>query len=427
MKKLLAILLCMATLFSLAACGEKEEESSRRKNKEKEKSNLEILPNAPVAGNYEENSYEENTYEEDDYTPDYPTEEEYALLNEYLRICHDLYYYSNSHISAEVTPGEFVSGNDALLYYHNRLQQMEAVDRWLNTAYIQNLDYYSSEIPIDRQTVLSGFSFVEDVVLSYICTRKEDNLGNVQYHSANNSIQQVATWEYSPDGQLNRINYEDTQITPIHYFTDDQRFEIEYDDKGRISCKKYFNIYDAVAFLLVYSYNEADQLVSVEQRYNTTSNFYEFSYDESGRLAQIRWENVFTYTIDYTYDQQGLLIEERLGEWTTYSSIFAPESNFDYLLSENIHAYTYDEKGNLTTGTFTKLHYYSYGENISNSTTDTVSYTLDNQGRVLKEEITYGPTVSHPGQDIETSTPSATCSKTFEYIYGTYCNYTPAA
>lgn len=386
MKKLLAILLCIATLFCFAACSEEDDDDDRKPSKKKpNKNNVEIvLP-------------EKNEEE----LPAEPTEEERDRLYQYYYLCSQC-----QDLSGDLS-------QDQLQNLYRQLQEAEDLDRWIGSEYVENLyknEFGEEDIIIDRQTLLNKFSLLEDVLLHYRRASWSDNLGNTETREHGDTF-----WDYDANGEVCRIRNEKVYMGDFGFRPSDFRFDMEYDADGKPLCKRYYLDNGDVLYMVVYAYNENGQCISEEYRSNTNSEFVYFTYDENGRLAQSAWKNIFEYTIDYAYDEEGRLIKETL---TEFSSRSINKTLFPTM--QKVREYTYDDNGHLQGGAFSEIDYYNIGEDISGILDGTLSFVTDEEGRILSETRTYNPKVTYPGKSNSQTIPHTVSSETYEYTYGTY-------
>ena len=155
--------------------------------------------------------------------------------------------------------------------------------------------------------------------------------------------------------------------------------------------------------------NDQGQVISrkVKGDSNRTDTF---EYDEQGRLikntrASYYGEEIWTYT----YDENGLLVEEFQGDRTFKNTYTVDDQN--RILTKTmvntdggytmVYSYTYNEDGTVATET-----------QKSPNSTYVITFTYDNQGRVIKE--------------VAVKEGESSGSTTY-YTYGVVGSYTPAS
>lgn len=383
MKKLLALLLSVITIFSLAACSDQEDDDDDDRKTSKKKptvqQNIQITPlEAPDAE---------------------PTDEEISLLYNYYDLCSEI---------ANMTDSGYEQ--DYLQSIHQRLLDMEDVDRWLQTDFAKNLleNDFHADMEVDRQTLLRKFARLDDVLLSYERTVYTDNLGNLIQDEGERTF-----WHYDTDGTLNRIDNEDFHRGVFAHNPEIFEFRIEYNAEGQPVCKRYYSYDDQIVYMVIYNYDENNRIVSEEQRHNTSSRFVYYAYDEDGRLSQLLWDDYERHTLDYVYDESGNLVKE------TYSTLRLNYYQTEYyLVEQSVREYTYDNNGQRVGGSFTELNYSALnGDEVLSGT---LTFLYDSDGRILQEVREYGPLVIRPGQENEVTKIHDISSETYEYTYGTY-------
>lgn len=386
MKKLLAILLCIATLFCFVACSEEDDDDDRKSSKrpgiEQEKEDDDIVLPAPK--------------------PAEPTEEDLENLRQYYYLCYQCQDISN--ISQEQKEN-----------LYRQLVEAASLDYWLSTEYATELfvqEFNDPDLVTDRQTLLNKFVILDNVLLHYRRASHTDNLGNVNTNDHGDTF-----WEYDENGNVCRLQNAKYYLGDFCAYAYDNYFTTEYDTDGKILNQRYYLIDGTVFVMVIYNYDENDRLISEEHRQNTTSRFVYYSYDENGRLAQISWENLLNYTLDYAYDDQGRLIQETFTEWVRGGFLSSDER---YPSSQNIREYRYDAKGVRCDGSFSEIEYYNHGESIGTLISGTLSFEYDNEGRLMTETRTYNPKRLNIGSSIEETVPHTVNSETYEYTYGTY-------
>lgn len=389
MKKLLAILLSIATLFSLAACNQEDDDDDDRKSTKKHSVNEPVEIVIPEPPNAE------------------PSDEEISLLYDYYYLCCEI---------EDMLSDAY--DQDYLHSMYQRLLDMKDVDRWLQTDFAKNLleEEFHSDLEVDRRTLLGRFSVTEDTLLSYHRTSYTDNLGNITQDDSYG-----AYWFYDENGEVIRIENEKFLRGVFAHAPEDSAFRMEYNEDGQPVCKRYYSADDQIYYMAIYNYDENDRIVSEEHRHNTSSKYFYYTYDDQGRLSQILWDTYNRYTLDYVYDDNGNLVKE------TYSIQSLNYSRTEYyLLEQSVREYTYDQNGRRIGGSFSEIDY-GISDNIDEILSGELTFTYDDQGRILSETREYGPRIIRPGEDSEKTQAYHISSETFEYTYGDYIRYTCAA
>lgn len=198
-----------------------------------------------------------------------------------------------------------------------------------------------------------------------------DNMGN----QSNGS-----TWEsfrYDENGQL-IYAYGADEMFETYGTTDYLNFY--YDAAGVLTEVKIgSNPETNVSGILVPTYDDKGNLVTITATHNDGTRTYTFTYDEAGRRVSAhldknvnggtsKW-SIHDYT--YTYDDAGKLIQK------VYK-------NYDYTYTTT---YTYDDKGFLIQETLVETYMNWNGEEQYRDTT-TMTYTNDDQGRPITAERT---------------------------------------
>lgn len=154
--------------------------------------------------------------------------------------------------------------------------------------------------------------------------------------------------------------------------------------------------------------NEKGQVISRKVRGNSNRTDT-FEYDEQGRVVKnIRTSSYGEELYTYTYDENGMLIEEFQGDRTfaiTYT--FDDQNRVATQTKVNqdggytmVYSYTYNEDGTVATETQT-----------SETSTWVLTFTYDEKGRVIAEEAVKDEDGSHSYTS---------------YTYGVVGTYTPA-
>lgn len=343
----------------------------------------------------------------EDALPEF-TAEEQDMYWEYSGIVWDLSYYDPAEPDSfsiwDDTAERNLEGSEALQFCYEKLLGMEAVDKWLGTEY----DY--DHLP-PRQQLIDSFATVDNVLL-YNHETEVDNMGNERTSSG-------SSWYYDESGRVVYM-YENSWEEYEQEYGISGWFVYEYDENGivsRITVYGYSGS-DSVSGIITPVYDENGVHTSDIVKTNEGEIEHLYAYDDAGRLISKRYgvEGSDGYAFTYTYDENGLLINELCEERNEYGT--DDEWTWDSWETK----YIYDENGTLIEMTFTDSHYWTKGK-LSWYTTDTIQCFYDDQGRLVKTVTTPGSTIDDDGEVMNTPNYA---SITTEYVYGTYYIYTPA-
>ena len=168
MKKILAIILCLAALLSLTACGKEKEERPNIPAAAEPTTEAPVMESEPVEEPAEE-----------------PTEADWEAMREYGNILRKLAVLEKTGIE------NFRSGEkqEVLREYYETLMALETVDKWVGTEWGDEED-----LNRNRKDVLADFTVLEDVLLKEETVCK-DALDNDQMHL-------LDVMSYDPMGRL---------------------------------------------------------------------------------------------------------------------------------------------------------------------------------------------------------------------------------
>lgn len=416
MKKMVAIILTMATVFCLCACGQEGQ-------------------TVPPMEEDKYISFEQTTESELIETTEasLPSEEEIKTLRSYAQI----WLFFNG-ITSDT---EYADKQDALKEYYDQLARLDysVIDQWKNTEYatgealgVDNFYIVTyGEIDWDYASYLARVTVVPDVKLT-ISRTTIDRMGNAEcYDDPGDPV-----WHYNEDGSVASQDYS-------YYFEISHRFEDDifcangnsggngnsfaYDESGKLSKITYFDGYGKIDRIRTFIYNEAGQIIQENVKSNNLEFDYFYTYDSDGRPEKISWDgqgkNIgYCYGIDmvYHYDSQGRVVKE---EKNLYG--------YNGAISEKyIMEYTYDSNGKKASATYTAQEWTSNGKGENNhpfvEQIDQHTYVYDQQGRLVTDTIVYGNRYycdeSRYGQEI--GKPQF-AEAVYEIIYGDYYIYQP--
>ncbi len=382
MKKLLAVLLCIVMMLSLVACGGDEDRDETPDN---------VGNNAQIGENNNENT-EEST--EETTLPAEPTAEDWEAIDQYRLLLKELEGYESNQeiwldyedlgIESEKTG---VKGVEALGICYELISKLDAVDKWVGTDYIDE--------KYDRQSILDRFVVVKDVLLTEKHTH-EDHVGNTENG-------REREWDYNADGTLRSspgsyITRDEhpwmsrsllEQIASNPTCVSDGRSYYVYDANGRIEKIEYKYGEDSeINDVSKYTYDgdliTEESILTADGREDTVS----YTYNSNGQLTEmtaiqgnVGWRVKYVYA--YEYNDQGQVAKETV---TIDQEDYYNKNSYEFY-GLSVITYTYDANGFLSTATC------KYTENWNRSTattTDEITYTCDDQGRVVSVKIDCG-------------------------------------
>lgn len=390
MKKIIALLLAVVMCLSLCACAG-EEETTRKKDKNKESGNAyeeyEDLLEYLEAEDYESAlRYIQELYDEQQANlPDVPADAEEL----YQHVLWALECYEDGSNIWIDEMDESIGGAELTQYIYENL-----------TA----LGEYK-----DCQELLGRFTIVENVHLSTVRT-DVDNLGNENQYGSERT--------YGALGHMTVLRNPMSSEMETHIFGYDfwgSRY-YAYDDEGRIGAIECGYIYDNsrdINALISFHYDDAGRLVKLETNTSGGDSYYtEFSYDDNGTVTKITASGgYYTYVTEYTYNETGALVKEVRERFYGSGMDLDGRTTLEYTLDDNGVATGYTE--------LIQDSYSSYYKQFYSNRTNVHVFTLDGQGRVIMDQVTYGMIIDREGNE---SKPDSV-SSVYEYSYGDYYIY----
>ncbi len=443
MKKLFAILLCIAMMLSMVACGGNEDDKKDHDNK-KEHNHNENIDND--FGNV--NAPNENEQFNGD-----PSEEESWEIGYYVSAMEalnqlaesgdlDSLWFAYARYGMEPKDGVTdVWGSDAAKEYYNLIKSLDAVDKWGGTAATEG----TTGINWNRQEVLDSFLVVENVKLGEKYT-VYDPVGNITNLEMN--------WSYQADGTLTGIRWDPDigeryqhafvfnpiEVDPLHLmmWEDESGATLVYDDSGKLTEVK-INGYET-KFLgkltygingkvstatvtdadgdngtLTYSYNDQNQLVEVSFSSNglTGNVYYTNDYWEGYGTRSWYGSDSFTYT--YTYNADGTVATKTYSGYSQW---------YSGLVHSVVTEYSYDTAGNLSGAVCERKYNLQSDQSDVRPCTikDTYTFVCDAQGNPVSVTINCGDAL------YESYTENSESPKIeIECVYGDLYSYNPVS
>lgn len=408
MKKVLAIILCLAALLSLTACG---------KDKDKDREERPTLPaateptiEAPVIESEPENEG--------------PTAEEWEAIEEYGEVLDKLRRFDILN-SDDIREEQYLFED-----CYQKLLELEAVDKWVGTEWGD-----SEDLDKDRKDVLAAFVVIEDVLLEEERS-SVDGLGNPNGTT-------TKKWGYDEEGRVSLTDYShlyiDYAADPWENRSHTEQIVANPTDHGK-SLVHY--VYNEEGRLEKIDYHQRHILNRVELRRNlvyendilvredivglTTSDdeTVTYQYDDMGRVIEITREGSHGFesnyrdelVYQYAYDEQGRLLSERfmLCSWNWNTEKFEPEKTV-------LTTYTYDQDGRLAAGMCVnaRTYYDREAEIISEWV-----YTYDADGRIIEVSVNNSDLLYKDTGEVCQKVSDTTAKSVMKY--GNFYIYLPA-
>ena len=407
MKRFFTLLLCMAMLLSMAACG-----SSTKSSGQSEPIREDDGIPAPMPG-------QQPGEEEIEQINSYRTAVE--LLMEYADNIDNL-WVSSSMFSMQWEYPENMNGGAALGVLQNIILNASAVDRWAGTEWAND-----THINWNRMEVLDSLVVVDDGLILSESSCYVDHLGNER-------IGNTFFWSYDESGMISShqgsyVSRDEpwayrslteriasnpccvTVGTPFYVYDENHRLtkiEYRYSKDDEINAVRNF-LYEGDILV-------AEQIIDASGEEDSVT----YNYNELGQVSQIvALQGLTTQRIRYTYsyeygNQDQVLMEKILIEQEDYA-----EDDFKFY-EEITTVYTYDQAGRLVSATCTdKGGYYSPDAETQN----TWDIACDDWDRPVRIEITYGETLNAKTGEVLSKPGDA--SQIVEFTYGTYVIYDP--
>lgn len=408
MKKVISLLLLAAMALALCACGGVD-------------AKYEPLIEALDEHDYDTAhsiiySLREEAIERGDIVVLEPQDEDYDLVNHYESIIWNIQRYTqNSSLHVSIPNSDaYLEDNDAMAYCYAQLKELGDVDKWLDSEYFD----FEEDFPTDRQAVIDSFKIVKDVPTKVTRTTT-DNMGNI---STNDYI----TYSYNENGILTNTYYEWSAADLIWdgIFSISGCYHYTRNDAGQVTETKITDqAADSVYAVVTYAYDAKGNRISDTIRNNDGDHVFTYTYDTNNRMIQMDHDGEYNdYSVFYTYDATGNLIQKDV---CTY---YYPKEDVKFTNEQVTTVYTYDASGNPTGATRTTKYFGwnydggNYTPYVSHETIDSITYTVDSQGRILQETWQYGQRVYQDGR----TGPPQYATQVLDYFYDDYYIYDPS-
>lgn len=238
----------------------------------------------------------------------------------------------------------------------------------------------------------------KDTVTAWLITKVDYGPSYTEYvyDDKGQPIKEIHTYTYEGEEHSDEYLY--------NYEFDDNGFVIsEQSDPGGYFIEVYNDYGDLIKFDR-YIYNEDGT------KHPSIPDYYEYKYDENGRMIEKKVDDFEQYTSTYTYNIDGNLLTERIvyDDGTVKTAQCTYDTNgrliFEKDIYNNEYKYEYDENGRMTKGKIVicENHHYIYAEDIiydeegNFSVNDSyATHKFDKNGNLIEKEnyakFTYTP------------------------------------
>ena len=322
------------------------------------------------------------------------TDEQTSMLSEYMNVVYNLNKYAEDQNNYAHKRSEEVG---ELYQKLVALAPLDEIPEAMVRSYFEH-QYYDGDL--DRQGLLDRFTVLEDVAVYQTQT--------VLQHSGKESSKTQISWNYNEEGEVCWENaFNNDQLKYIDLV--DYDIQREYDADGRLAKTLYYERGE-LEYTVVHTYDANGYLIH-EKRfipgYENNAMEYEITCDDQGRVIMAHWQDFWDTTITYEYDAAGHMVKAEKVE--SYNGE-------NHLIVE----YQYDDNGALDTGSVT---YWTTGFSGKDETkqVNTVDYTCDDQGRVIRSVMTVGHVYFVTGDNAgNVVQEQKNATVTIETVYGNY-------
>ena len=360
MKKFLAMLLVLAMLFTLAACGQKEEDDRDEGVKSKKEPATETTAATKEPASEATKTPTEPPADAKTLIAQGKYEEAYVILyanksdKEAAELLKDFVWVYEE--IETVSPGSYDSTDTENYKYTydadgKLIKEVETITRGeLGEGGIVSEHTYEN-IYTYEYTYDSNGNLIKEIAYD-----DEGNADVVEYsYSVDGELikkeeQGGKTEEYTYDSAKNLVK------KTIQYLNGTESYEYTYDAEGNVTKQIWNEVMSADGsvytqsqeYIFEYAFDSNERLIKkVETIFGSSLVTpgvgiiitYEYTYDTNGNLIKEHYTNRYRdpYTIEYTYDSDGNLIQKRILE----------EDSSGEEVDIETHNYTYDSNGNL--------------------------------------------------------------------------------
>lgn len=411
MKKLIAIVLCLAMALSMAACG-------------RDANPVEEISKPQTMDVFQPESKEEPIQEE-------PTEEEWEALRQYSFVMEELQEYVDEgemfvpyEMFGEEGDADYAMGQEGFALIYKKLTELEAVDKWVGTQWTQE------DINWDRQAVLDSFVVIEDVAIEetktyvdFIGNETDDDWKNEWYYDTNGAV--IGSTDYGA--------YQDRDDFWFYNTFVEQPFSgvinpwytrhYTYDANGMLEKVVYGSSVEEAQAAKTFTY-ENGKIVGEHLVYAKGDKInVDYRYDDQGRLAEVEYIegdsefDMHKWIYRYAYGSNGKVCQETIEKYR-WDYNFVDDFVQDVTI---VTTYTYNADGVLTSGT--SKHMMAWNTNPSEMPFE-FTYTCDDQGRPVAVSVSCGDRILTETGEVVWNAEYPACQ--VQITYGDYYIYTPA-
>lgn len=347
------------------------------------------------------------------------TKQQQKKLDTYYDIVSALTSYTDTGVLQLTDPesGQALTGQAALQYAYFSLLTLGEIDDFIGTKWHDPRDYLT-EIQWDRKQVLKAFYKVKDVLLSVEESRTDID-GTVTREP------ESYAWQYHPDGTV-AVSHREAVIG-LQALPNKAGGTHKYDASGRLEVITYRDEQGQVTEERRFVYDGEGRVAQLLQKNGQGTVIFTYSYDDSGHLSQISWEDALerSYTLAYTYDPQGNVLTETGTTWQISKGAHR------YISDTYTMEYVY-ENGRLTKGALVYQMWHASwntldGQISENRPTairrEAITFETDGKGNVVKKTVHGADLVSVATDQVLENAQYA--QKETQYRYGDYLIYNP--